>query len=213
MFRFNEVVINPSAGIPNDIAWLSNFFVEKTTSGVFMDKTKALLRGVLTMTVDAWVDNTRQVPAGYTGRTDLDTAMADRQASASDFLKCFRGDIRTNTLENLLTVYSDKTWNKNQRVVFNHFVIEHVVMECVYKAHCLLLHIPPTFDDVLSGRTEEELRKHYSEWKDSRTTKIVVLSCMLKAYYLAGYCVFRRLLAVCDSHRSYRLSDAAHEVS
>jgi hypothetical protein len=210
----NEVLTNPSAGLPNEFAWLSNFVTGRADAGDFVDLTSVLLRAVFTMTVLVWEDHIGKNPVktGYTGKIDLDTAISGRQASASEFLKAFRGDIRANTIENLLVVYTNSMWDTAQRVSFNILVVEPIVLQCVYNAHCRLLDIPATFDDVLSGRSEEELMFHYCEWKNSRTTKLMVLNLMLKTYCLAGYCVYRRLSAVCTSGRSYNLNTVAHEV-
>jgi len=170
----------------------------------------------VTQTANAWMEEigSQRVAVGYTSTVDLDTAMSTRAAKASAFLKRFRGTIRANTIAKLLVNYSgDCEWNLPQRVNFNHFVVEPVVSECVYNAHCGLLHIPATFEDVLYRLSEEDRLMLYDAWKETRKCSIGVLNCMLKAYYLVGYCVFRRLQTVCNSHRSHKLASCAHEVS
>jgi hypothetical protein len=210
--RFDAVVTDPSVGVPDAASWLVEFFMKKD----FLKNTEVLLKEVVTQTANAWMEEigSQRVAVGYTSTVDLDTAMSTRAAKASAFLKRFRGTIRANTIAKLLVNYSgDCEWNLPQRVNFNHFVVEPVVSECVYNAHCGLLHIPATFEDVLYRLSEEDRLKLYDAWKETRKSSIGVLNCMLKAYYLVGYCVFRRLQTVCNSHRSHKLASCAHEVS
>lgn len=219
----NKVISDPSAGVPTDITWLSSFVTDRSdgSNGDFMNLTRTLLVAVLTLTAAVWAEQigSHRVGAGYTGKVDLDAAYSTRQFKATAFLKTFRTSIRTTTLDTLLIAYtatlsaSQLQWTASNRVVFNTFVLEPVVLHCIYVAHCVLLNIPATFDDILNARSDEELLNRFETWKTSRATDIVVLNAMLKAYFIAGYCVNRRLATVCESKRSYKLCVDVHKVS
>jgi hypothetical protein len=214
--RMNEVISNASAGLPNDVSWLSNFVAERADAGDYQQLTRNLLIAVFTLTATAWAEQigSHTVRAGYTGIVDLDTAISARQAKASAFLRTFREKIRNQTIEKLLPMYTatiaNGHWSLQQRVSFSLLVVEPVVLQRIYVAHCNVLNIPATFDVILTGRSEEELVQRFRQWKESRATCIIVLNAMLKAYFMAGYCVFRRLEAVCKTGRSYMLVKDVH---
>lgn len=215
--RLNEVITDASAGMPKDFLWLSNFVTERVSAGDFDQLTRSLLTSVFTLTAEAWAEQigAHEVRAGYRGNVDLDTAISDRQAKACAFLRIFRDDIRPYTVGTFLLTYTATSteWSLQDRVSFNSLVIEPVVLQCVYKAHCVLREIPATLADILAGYSQEQLGVRFQAWKFSRASLIVVLNAMVKAYFIAGYCVFRRLEAVCKSERSYRLVKGVHKVS
>lgn len=213
--RLNNVISKTSEGVPNEIGWLSEFVRTRENCGNFAELTKALLKNVLEQTAKAWADQigSHQVEVGYTGTVDLDTAMSTRQSKATAFLNFFRDVIRNSIITVLLDTYSDNSWSQHQKVSFSTLVLEPVALQRVYAAHCNMLGIPATFDDVLRARSEEELIRDFDIWKQKRATSLVVLNFMLKAFFLAGYGVYRRVYAVCESKRSYKLKKSVHEVS
>ena len=211
----NKVMKDPAEGLPADANWLADFVTKCTNNGDFNSKTVKLLRGVMEKTVDAWMETifSQRVQVGYTSGVDLDTAISTRTCKGTQFLKKFRESIRTQTINSSLDEYSNNEWDRTRKVSFNYFVLEPAIVESIYSGHCVLLSIPAAFDDILFGRSNEELLRRYEDWKKLCATQIGVYNCMVKTYYLTGYCVFRRIKTVCDSERSYKLPKSVHGVS
>ena len=91
---------NPAEGIPS-VEWLYNFVVARTDNNDFNSRTGELIKILVDQTVDAWLTTilSQRLQLGYNSHVDLDAAISSRTAKATQFLKIFRGSIRSNTLE------------------------------------------------------------------------------------------------------------------
>jgi hypothetical protein len=192
--------------------------VEADASGdTFNDRRVSLLNDSIEAVAMAWWSTvgTQSVPDKYNNKVDQDLAIKKCQSNASAFLKALRGPQILGLFQDKLVpaFAADSNWTLNEVTAFVALILEPVVLDIVHAGHCKYHGIPDSFSAFLNSKTDAEIVANHEAWRQSAKDNVGVLNCMIKAYFLAGFCIFMRVQNAIEKGSSQVLPSKLHIIA